>query len=564
MLDRNDIEIIKMLLRGFFGLIREERRQKEALRTILKTLINRDLTFATDRTFGQELHLRAKRHPNKIFVDYKEERWTYAEMDEKAGILAFRLREILPDGGVVGIMARNCPEFLDVFFATQKAGLTCVPLNSELKSEGLKYILDNAGINALFIDADLYEQVRTIKNSINSLKLVISIERRGKAPSQTEPYEAFIAGSKGNLKESITPEKHIPNLILYTSGTTGHPKGVVYRYGGSQAKLMRFSAHMLITENDVYYTCLPLFHANALMITTLQSLYTGARIVLSDRFSASNFWNEVRASRATIFNTLGAMIPILMKQPPSPLDRIHKVKVVLSAACPKEYWGQFQERFKVRLLESYGAVDGGGFVTFNLGYGPPGSIGKPLPGVKYKLIDEQGNDAGTGVPGELIHYVGKKANMQVEYYRNPSATTEKYREGWVYSGDLMIRDEKGYLYFAGRKTDSIRRRGENISALEVESACLKHPDVLECAVIGVPSELGEEEVMLFIVPVENRKPDPAEIVKFLENHLPRYAIPRYIEIIDELPKTETHRVRKNILKEKGVGKNTWDREKAKI
>ncbi|MBI2890253.1 MAG: AMP-binding protein [Nitrospirae bacterium] len=562
MVDRNDREVISMVVKGFRGFFREERRQGEALGTLTKTLLKRTLTFQTNRTFGQELHLRARRHPHKIFIDYGPERWTYAEMDEQAGRVARGLKETLPDRGCVGVMAGNSPEFLHAFFATQKAGLTCVPINTGLKSDGLAHILDNAEVDVLFVDADLYEAVRPLQADRPRIRRVVAIERKARAPRGVESFENFLDKAGAPLGAGVDPDPETPSLLMYTSGTTGHPKGVSYRYGGSQARLMRFSAHLLVNEDDIYYTCLPLFHANALMVTTLQALYGSARVVLSERFSASRLWAEVRASGATLFNTLGSMIAILMKQPPSKLDPIHNVRLVWSAACPRELWEPFQKRFQVHLVEGYGAVDGGGFLTLNMGSGPAGSIGKSMPGMRYRLLDDDGKDVGVGQPGELVTWVGKWKDRQVSYHRNPEASREKCRDGWVYSGDLLSRDERGYLYFIGRKTDSMRRRGENISAAEIESAAAKHPDVLECAAFGVPSELGEEEVMIAVVPVEGKTIDPAGLVTFLEGHLARYALPRYVEVVEDLPKTETHRVQKNTLKVKGVTAATWDREKA--
>ena len=561
MIDKNHRAMLKMLLRGFQGLLREERRQGDALGTLFRTLRRGIPTYKQDRTVGQELYLRAQRHPHKIFIDFRGERWTYKELDDKSGRLAYQMRELLPKGGSVGIMAGNHPEYLEVFFATQKAALTSVPINRSLKSDGLAYILNNAEVDLIFVDPDLYPAVQAIWKEVPKLRWIVGFERRGELLKGVESYDSFLSSGSHSIREGAKPDPETASLIIYTSGTTGLPKGVSYRYGEtSQIKLMRFFAHANLDERDVYYTCFPLFHANALIVTVIGALYASARVVLAERFSASQFWNELRAYGVTTVNTFTSMIPILMKQSPTPLDRIHKVEKIFDSGMPKEYWGPFQNRFGVRVIESYGAVDGGGILLFNMGDAPAGSLGKPLPGTKYKLVDDEGKEVGVGVHGELVHRL-RKGDFRFEYHKNAEASQQKVRAHWVHSGDLLMRDSEGYLYFVGRKNDAIRRRGENISALEVESAILKHPDVLDCAAFGVPAELGEEEVMVVVVPVDGKTIDPEQVNRFLEDHLQGYAIPRYVEVVSELPKTETHKVIKSILKSRGVGRNTWDREK---
>jgi carnitine-CoA ligase len=197
----------------------------------------------------------------------------------------------------------------------------------------------------------------------------------------------------------------------------------------------------------------------------------------------------------------------------------------------------------------------------NFGTAPVGSMGKPL-GAKIRLVDSQGNDVPTGTPGELICYVGTRKSS-VEYFKNPDATSDKVRGEWLYTGDLCYLDEDGYVYFVGRNTESMRRRGENISAYEVEKAILQHPDVLECAVYGVPSELTEDDIMATIVPLEGKKLDPAVLPEFLKDKLAKFAVPRYYRVVDELPKTETHRVIKKELEKVGVTQDTYDAEGGK-
>ena len=229
-----------------------------------------------------------------------------------------------------------------------------------------------------------------------------------------------------------------------------------------------------------------------------------------------------------MFNSIGAMIPILMKQPGKPNDRDHKVRYVLSAACPTAMWAPFEKRFGLQIFEGYGAVDGGGFIVINFGTAPPGSMGKPLFG-KYRLVDNEDKDVPTGTPGELIFWAGSQKDRTVEYFKDEKASEQKLRDGWLHTGDLVLKDKQGNLYFAGRKTEFMRRKGENISAYDVEQAILQHPDLVEAAVFAVPSELAEDEVMAVVVPLEGKKPDPFEIVKFLEDQPGQIRHPEILE-----------------------------------
>jgi len=222
-----------------------------------------------------------------------------------------------------------------------------------------------------------------------------------------------------------------------------------------------------------------------------------------------------------------------MKQPESPYERNHKVEIVMSAGCPAILWQPFENRFGVKIWEAYAAIDGSGFIA-NFGDGPKGSIGKPLNSI-IKLVNVHGDEVLTGETGELLFKVDRNKKSTVEYYKNPNASGEKTRGEWEYTGDLVYQDEQGYIYFVGRSTDSMRRRGENVSAYDVEQAILKHPSVLEAAVYAVPSEMTEDEIMASVKLVEGEKLSGREIFDFLQDKLAKFAIPRYIRIIDDFP-----------------------------
>jgi crotonobetaine/carnitine-CoA ligase len=266
----------------------------------------------------------------------------------------------------------------------------------------------------------------------------------------------------------------------------------------------------------------------------------------------------MRRYGVTTFNGLGAMIPILMKQPERENDRDNQVRFVFSAACPASVWAEFEERFGLLIVEGYAAVDGGGFMVINMGNAPKGSFGKPTSPVR--IVDDDGADVPVGQPGELLFEVDDAKRRKVEYYKNEEASDAKIRDGWLYTGDLVNIDADGNLYFVDRKSDSLRRRGENISSWEVEREINAHPAVLESAVFGVPSELGEDDVMAVVVLKEGRELAAPELIAHCQKRMAHFMVPRYVEFREALPKTETHRVQKGVLKREGPGEATWDRD----
>jgi crotonobetaine/carnitine-CoA ligase len=247
-----------------------------------------------------------------------------------------------------------------------------------------------------------------------------------------------------------------------------------------------------------------------------------------------------------------------MKQPESPYDKDHCVEKILSAGCPAVLWEPFEKRFNLKIWEAYAAIDGSGFIA-NFGNAPKGSIGKPLNSI-IRIVDDKSLDVPTGVTGELLFKTDPNKKSSVEYYKNPDASGEKTKGEWEYTGDLMYQDEQGYIYFVGRSTDSMRRRGENVSAYDVEQAILKHPSVSEAAVYAVPSEMTEDDIMASVQLVEGIKVSGKELFLFLQDKLAKFAIPRYIRIMDELPRNDAFRIKKGDLKSTGVTQDTFDAE----
>ncbi|MCF8037029.1 MAG: AMP-binding protein, partial [Desulfobacteraceae bacterium] len=315
----------------------------------------------------------AAKAPNHVFLRYNEEAFSYRQMDQNANRTA---RLLLAAGGArgrgVGIFMRNSPRFLDIFFGAQRAGMYAVTINPELRGEGLAYIINHSDIDLLAVDAELldaFDAVRQQLPRVTPEKVIvddIEAEAAGYAIAQGMQVLSNAAGMSPQSPDiGYNPEDMC--LIIYTSGTTGPPKGVVYRRNTTGVNQLRLLGHFLLRKDDVYYTYLSLSHGNALFVSTTTTMAARCTVALSRKFSASRFWENVRFYDATVFNTIGSIIPILMKQPEKSDDRHNNVRIVFSAACPADMWEAFEQRFGVTIYEGYGAIDGGGRGIMNLG-----------------------------------------------------------------------------------------------------------------------------------------------------------------------------------------------------
>ncbi len=499
---------------------------------------------------------------DKTYIHFEEEEITFDDYYRFTCRAANGLsdRGAKPGDGVAILMG-NCPEYLYLFYGVPMGGFYTVPINVALKGEGLRFILDNSDVRYLIIDDNLYHKIIEFQEPVKSIEKVFVRRTTGASlPEGTIDLKALFDSSPE--RPDFQMKENEMSFLMYTSGTTGLPKGVVNRNILGAAQFFQYTASQSINpEKDKLYTCLPLFHANALILTAGFALGSGISFGLDRKFTASRFWDRIRHYGVTQFNGLGAMIPILMKQTEKLNDADNPVNIVHSAACPSNLWEKFENRFNVKIWEGYGAVDGGGVMISNPGTAPVGSVGKPAPNLVWKLVDDEGNEVPQGKPGELITKVADTNRRVVEYYKNPEASARKVQGEWLHSGDLFYADPEGNLYFVDRKTDSMRRRGENISSWEVENIVEKHEDVAICAAFGVPSELGEDEVMVWVKPKEGVTMDLKSLISFCAENMAYFMIPRYIDLVDDIPRTGTLRVRKSAMKKQGVTERTWDREK---
>jgi len=513
-------------------------------------------------TLGRLLELRAENDDGAAFLQVGDERRTAQQLIDSAYALASTLHDSgVRSGDRVAVIAENCMELVELWFGCVTLGAILVPINTASKAAQLAHILGDSEPKVVLSATDHLPKLVELDRP-ESVRTVWTI---GTASVPEWKGIRMAPFTLGDASFGATPSQAVdhPAAVLYTSGTTGPSKGVVCPHSQFYWWGLNTADALGITRDDVLYNCLPLFHMNALN-TIAQGLISGARVVIGPRFSASRFWRRLIEADANVTYLLGAMVSILVAQPAGELDRAHRVRIVLGPATPAHLWSTFEDRFGVRLVEGHGMTE------TNFVIGPlediqrPGWMGRVMPGYKARVVDEQNHEVPPSVAGELVVQAQDPASFATGYWRRSDATETAWSDGWFHTGDRVIRDDDGYFRFVDRLKDSIRRRGENISAWEVEQALESHPAIAAAAAVPVPSELGEDDVMAFVVPNNGATIDPEALIRHCEPRLAYFAIPRYIEFLDTLPLTENGKVQKYVLRERGVSEATWDRERAGI
>lgn len=536
----------------------------------------------TPLVVGELVRERAERLGDAVFLRFRDQSFTYAQMDRFSNRCAHAFRHLgVEKDDKVSIMLPNCPEFLHLWFGLAKLGAVEVPINTSYKGEFLRYIVDQSDSKVLVIDSDWLPRVLPILDQLPKLETIVV---RGEIPANAadgagpDPaagaidstgrrvriltWEEFFAAPEDPVEAGVQPQDACS--IIYTSGTTGLSKGALGSHKFWVVVAQKMLEYREGTKDDVFYTFLPLYHFNAQVLTVLSALVAESQMVLSDKFSASGFWDDIRRYGATQFNYLGAVIPILAKQPARPDDRDNPARIALGAGCPVDVMLEAEERFGITCLEGFGMSEIGIPIHVRVHDRRPGSCGKPLDIYEIRLVDDQDEEVPVGEPGEIVFRPREPFTMMSGYYNMPEKTLEAYRNLWFHSGDLGRQDADGYFYFVDRKKDALRRRGENISSFEVERAINTHPAVLESAAVAIKSELAEDEVKICVVLRPGAVLAPEELIRYADERMPYFAVPRYVEFLDALPKTPTERIQKYLLKEAGVTPTTWDREKAGV
>jgi crotonobetaine/carnitine-CoA ligase len=456
-------------------------------------------------------------------------------------------------------MCSNRAEFLEVFLGCAWLGAITVMINVASRGPQLRHILNNSGARLLVMEAELLAAFEHVDLTDLALERIWSIGGPIRAPSE----RIAVSGVPGPAT-SIAPGANDPGqllAILYTSGTTGPSKGVCCPHAQYFWWGINSIRNLEIREGDVLCTSLPLFHSNALG-TFYQALLSGSTLVAEPRFSASRFWQSLIEHRATAAYVLGAMVPILLSREPTPQERIHNVRCALGPGVPANLHMAFEQRSGIRLIDGYGSTETNFVIGSTTAEQRPGSMGTIGVGYRARVLAADGSEVRPGEAGELALYADDPLAFATGYFAMPDKTAEAFRDGWFHTGDRVIRDADGHFHFVDRLKDAIRRRGENISSFEVEQVLLSHPDVGTAAVFPVASELAEEEVMAAIVRRAGSTLTEAALADYCQPRLAKFAVPRFIEFVDELPMTENGKVQKFKLRDRGVTVRTWDREMA--
>ena len=511
-----------------------------------------------DLCLGEFIDSCVSHDPDKVFIEIAGQKISYKKLQESSIQTASMFKSLgIGYGDRVCLYLPNCAEFLYAWFGLSRIGAIAVPVNTAYKTAETAYILNDAEASAVVGHIDILSSLAEAVGLCDSVNhcLIVDPYREGDRSDQHKGWIDFTSRieTSGLYAPVIDISPSDVSMLVYTSGTTGNPKGVQVTHKMYVAAGQGFAHWTHATDKDRFFTCLPYFHANAQYYSTMGALAARATLIVSDRFSASAFWGQVREAQATVVNFIGMMMPVLSKQDPKDSDLDNTVRLFYgSPAFDPEFLDEFQERFGTDIIVGfgmtetcYGTIEGIGALR------RPNSSGlaRRHPDQRFdnqiRIVDTYGNALASGQIGEITI---KNPVLMTGYWRNPEQTDLALRDGWLYTGDLGRMDDDGYLYFVDRKKDVIRRRGENISSQEVEDVIKQHPNVLDCAVIAVPSELGEDDVKAYILPKVGNSVSPENLIHWCSEHLAYFKVPRYIEMRTELPRTPSLRVRKDMLR----------------
>lgn len=516
-------------------------------------------------SIGALLGSRAREMPERPFFYWDGNAVTYGQMYQDAQRVANALTNLgLSKDDRVAIMMAPSPDWLAVWFGAALVGVIIVPVNTAHLGEGLLYLLRDSRPSVLVVDEELVARIEAICDDV----VIDHVFVRGALPGRSPAGQAL--RPIADLTDG--PDAPVPHVdvfrqdcatILYTSGTTGPPKGCVLPHGQYIAAAFLHAANCGYDQQSIVYSCLPLFHINAQNYTIMSAIAACGAVAMDRRFSASRFWLRLAETGATAFNFIGSMAVSLWNQPRSPAEKAHRARVAFGVPIPLELWPQWEERFGCSVVYAYGMTENALSAMFDRADTPVpaglrGSAGKASVTTEVAIVDDRYRPVPPGTVGEIVTRPKIAWTMMTEYWRNPVATAEAFRGCWFHTGDLGYLNGDGYLFYVDRKKDALRRKGEMISSWEIETAVGKYPPVAECAVVAVPSELGEDEIMVVVIPRDGEQISPAELIEFCRDRIPTFQIPRYVRVLDELPRTQTQRVEKYKLRSDGVTADTWD------
>ncbi len=489
------------------------------------------------------LERRARAAPDKhfLFSEADGRAYTYAEFDAAADRAALMLAARgIRKGDAVSLLMPNSAEYVVAYFACFKLGALAGPVNSLLKPEEITYVVNNSEARALLVHSEFLPKIESIREDLPGLEHVIVFD------DESQTTAEFVGQNLPEVQIGEDDEA----IIIYTSGTTGKPKGCLLTHGNLIANAGQIARWLKFTERDRLLTVMPLFHMNAVSVTTLTPLYAGGSTVVSPKFSASRFWRIISDYEVTSFGSVATMLSMLLATYPEGVPAGLKSDQLRFAMCgsapvPAEVLRKFEETFGCLVVEGYGLSESTCRSTFN----PPderrrpGSCGMAI-GNEMRVVDEEDREVAAGELGEIVL---RGPNILKGYYKNPEATERAFRSGWFHTGDVGYRDADGFFYIVDRKSDMIIRGGENIYPREIDEVLYRHPSVAAAAVIGVPDPLYGEEVAAFVVLKEGARAGEEELISFCREHLADYKCPKSVRLVADIPKGPTGKLLKREL-----------------
>jgi len=503
------------------------------------------------------LAARVTRTPGKdfLFSEADGRKFSYAEFQSAVNRAAATLMSHdIGKGDVVSLLMPNSVEYIIGYFACWRLGALAGPVNSLLKEHEIEFVMNNSEARAILVHSEFQPVIEKLKPQLPHLQSIINFDDEAEAtrscqkPDREGGPVADVALPDGRASDMLTLDDDA--IIIYTSGTTGKPKGCLLTHGNIIANARQISDWLKFTENDRLLTIMPLFHMNAVSVTTMSALYAGGSTVVSPRFSGSKFWNVISDYQITSFGSVATMLSMLLNTYPDGVPDGLQTSQLRFAMCgsapvPGEVMKKFEETFDCPVVEGYGLSESTCRSTFNPAdeRRRPGSCGLPI-GNEMKVVDDDDREVPDGELGEIVL---RGENILKGYFKNPEATANAFRGGWFHTNDIGYRDQDGFFFIVDRKSDMIIRGGENIYPREIDEVLYQHPAVASAATIGVPHELYGEEVAAFIVLKDGMSATEEEFIAHCKSELADYKCPKSIRIVRDIPKGPTGKLLKREL-----------------
>ncbi|MGY2803849.1 AMP-binding protein [Bradyrhizobium sp. USDA 4506] len=510
------------------------------------------------QTISELLHARAEDCGSRVFCSFRGQRSTFKQLLDGVQEMAGALTSAgVKPGDRVGFMLISSVEHIQLFLAASWIGAIAVPFSIHLKAAGLELQLNSCRPRVLIVNRAYAASVRQALSLVPHRPLLVWLEDGTQGKGELDLN--VLLRTSCALRTAAPRSLDDAVAISYTSGTTGAPKGGVlseaWYWVGAKNTAILSEAH----RDDIFFLWEPFYHIAAWM-TVMMALHKGLSIHMVERFSASQLWDQLAEAGATKLHYLGGLVNIMLSRPPVESERNNKISIAWGGGCPAESWRKLEERFELNVREGYGLTEGQNFTHMNL-RGVVGSVGTPVEEFDSWLIDDEGKRIGPGMVGEIVLRPKIAGVTMNSYFGEPEKTAQVLRaDGCVYTGDTAMIDRDGNYFFKGRKKDALRRRGENVSAWEVERVLNTAPGVEESAVLGVDSPLGDQDILAVIKQREGFEPNPLEIAKFCAERLAYYQVPRYVHFVDEFPRGPTQRIKKGEI---AVDlQSAWDAEQA--